>query len=149
MIYEGVPSSVELNSYDALIVGGSVRLGLLDNLALEALCTAQEAKDGGLCPNILIGGFVCCCHAERMREYVAKIPRSIREGELSVVCFGGDLSLDRTRGLEKLFVRAMRNKILYGGENCSGEEGMTLPTLSESDIGQFAVKLVDLLTAKE
>lgn len=144
MRYEGVPHKAELKKYDVLIIGGSVRMGLLDNLSLEALCTAQEAKDAGMC-NCEIGGFICCCHEDRMREYVAKIPRKIKEGKLSVTCVGGELSLERTRGLEKLFVRMMRNKILYGGENGDGEEGKTLPTLSESDIGQLAVRIAELV----
>ena len=147
MRYEGVPSRAELRVYDAVIVGGSVRMGSLDNLALEAFCTAQEAKDDGACPDVLLGGFICCGHPERMREYVAKIPRAIMNGELSVNCFGGELSLERTRGLEKIFVRMMRNKILYGGENGDGEVGVALPTLNESDIGQFAVKLADVINA--
>ena len=146
MRYEGVPSKLEFKKYDVLIFGGSVRLGALDNLALEALCTAQEAKDSGMCDGE-IGGFISCCHEDRMREYVAKIPRKIRESRLGVVCIGGELSLERTRGLEKIFVRMMRNKILYGGENGDGEAGKTLPTLSESDIGQLAVRIADVVNA--
>ena len=149
MIYEGVPLALEFSGYDAVVIGGSVRMGSLDNLSLEALCTAQEAKDGGVCPDLIIGGFICCCHVDRMREYVAKIPRAIREGELSVVPFGGELTLERTRGLEKLFVRMMRNKILYGGENGDGEAGKCLPTLNESDIGQFAVRLADVMNERK
>ena len=144
MRYEGVPHKAELKKYDVLIIGGSVRMGSLDNLALEALCTAQEAKDAGTC-GCEIGGFICCCHEDRMREYVAKIPRKIKEGKLGVVYVGGELSLERTRGLEKIFVRMMRNKILYGGENGDGETGKTLPTLNESDIGQLAVKIADVV----
>lgn len=147
MIYEGVPLKAELKKYDVIIIGGSVRLGSLDNLALEALCTAQEARDSGEC-DIVIGGFICCCHEDRMREYVAKIPKKIKEGRLSVVCVGGDLNLGRMRGFDKIFARMMRNKILYGGENGDGERGKSLPTLSESDIGQLAVKIADVVNNK-
>ena len=143
LVEQGVPTDVELESYSAVVVGSCVRFGALQKSARELYARLDALDKKGA--EILLGGYVTCCYADRMREYVVKIPECVKEGELGVSCFGGEMNLDRARGFDKFFIRVVRDKILHGGDNGDGIPGVNLPTVHDVDINQFAARLARLL----
>lgn len=147
LVGQGVPTDEELKGYSAVVVGSCVRFGALQKSARELYARLEVLSKNG--SDILLGGYVTCCYADRMREYVVKIPECVREGELGVSCFGGEMNLDRARGFDKFFIRVVRDKILHGGDNGDGIPGVNLPTVHDVDINQFASRLASLLNGKQ
>ena len=70
LVGQGVPTEGELESYSAVVVGSCVRFGALQKSARELYARLEVLSKNG--SDILLGGYVTCCYADRMREYVVK-----------------------------------------------------------------------------
>jgi menaquinone-dependent protoporphyrinogen IX oxidase len=119
-------------AFDYAVVGGSIRM----NKAHKAMRAYMEKHGDALksCPHTL---FLCCAFAEHLDHYFGvAFPREILESAEERVYFGGDLSLSRQRGLDKLLTRMIRNSILE-----SEEEDAVLPTLLPEHVRALADRL--------
>jgi len=119
-------------AFDYAVVGGSIRM----NKAHKALRQYLDKYEDALVkvPHTL---FLCCAFAEQLDHYFAvAFPRALRESAEELVYFGGDLSLSRQRGLDKLLTRMIRNSILE-----SEEEEAVLPTLLPEHVRALADRL--------
>ena len=116
-------------AFDYAVVGGSIRM----NKAHKAL-RAYIEKYGKVLEKVPHTLFLCCAFAEQLEHYFAvAFPRALRESAERTVYFGGDLSLSRQRGLDKLLTRMIRNSILE-----SEEEDAVLPTLLPEHVRTLA-----------
>ena len=114
------------------MVGGSIRI----NKAHKALRRYLDQYEEALVkvPHTL---FLCCAFAEYLDHYFGvAFSQKLRESAEEEVYFGGDLSLSRQRGLDKLLTRMIRNSILE-----SEEEDATLPTLLPEHVRTLADRL--------
>ena len=119
-------------AFDYAVVGGSIRM----NKAHKALRQYMEsyAEALGKVPHTL---FLCCAFAEYLDHYFAvAFPQELRESAEELVYFGGDLTLSRQRGWDKLLARMIRNSILE-----SEEEEAVLPTLLPEHVRTLADRL--------
>ena len=119
-------------AFDYAVVGGSIRI----NKAHKALRRYLEKYEQALVkvPHTL---FLCCAFAEYLDHYFGvAFPQELRESAEEEVYFGGDLSLSRQRGLDKLLTRMIRNSILE-----SEEEDAVLPTLLPEHVRTLADRL--------
>lgn len=114
------------------VVGGSIRM----NKAHKAL-RAYLSKYGEALAKVPHTLFLCCAFAEQLEHYFSvAFPRALRDSAEQLVYFGGDLSLSRQRGLDKLLTRMIRNSILE-----SEEEDAVLPTLLPEHVRTLADRL--------
>lgn len=116
-------------AFDYVVVGGSIRI----NKAHKALRRYLEKYTEALVkvPHTL---FLCCAFAEYLDHYFGvAFSRELRESADRKVYFGGDLSLSRQKGLDKLLARLLRNSILE-----SEEEDAVLPTLLPEHVRTLA-----------
>lgn len=119
-------------AFDYAVIGGSIRM----NKAHKAL-RAYLAKYGEALVQVPHTLFLCCAFAEYLDHYYAvAFPHELRESADELVYFGGDLSLSRQRGLDKLLTRMIRNSILE-----SEEEDNVLPTLLPEHVRTLADRL--------
>ncbi len=119
-------------AFDYAVVGGSIRI----NKAHKALRAYLDQYGKALVcvPHTL---FLCCAFAEQLEHYFAvAFPRVLRESAEQTVYFGGDLSLSRQKGLDKLLTRMIRNSILE-----SEDENAVLPTLLPEHVRTLADRL--------
>lgn len=116
-------------AFDYAVVGGSIRM----NKPHKAL-RAYLAKYGEALARVPHALFLCCAFAEQLEHYFAvTFPHALRESAERLAYFGGDLSLSRQRGLDKLLTRMIRNSILE-----SEEEDAVLPTLLPEHVRTLA-----------
>ena len=119
-------------AFDYAVVGGSIRMNKAHKALRQYLDKYGDAL--GKVPHTL---FLCCAFAEQLEHYFAvAFPRALRESAEELVYFGGDLSLSRQRGLDKLLTRMIRNSILE-----SEEEDAVLPTLLPEHVRTLADRL--------
>ena len=106
---DGMP---ELSGYDALALGSYLRMGVVDK-RLSAFLEKRKAE-------ILekpFGLFLCGCVEEKVSEAIAKnFKEEFLEKARCVEFFGGELSPEKCKGLEKLIVRAL-HKIAQKDQN--------------------------------
>ena len=68
--------------------------------------------------------FLCCAFPDQFDHYLGvAFPRTLIDSAEDAVYFGGDLSLSRRRGLEKIICRMLRNAIKEGED----EDDLVLP----------------------
>ena len=83
-----------------------------------------------------------CGFTDCFEEYAEKaIPAQLYERAVAISCFGGSLDYTRFKGFDRFLVKLIRNEILGGGDNADQRSDMSLPTIFEANITQFADKL--------
>jgi menaquinone-dependent protoporphyrinogen IX oxidase len=126
--------NIDVASFDLVVVGFPVRMG---KTAKSARRFFKENEDA--LAKMQAGYFMCCGFVDCFDEYKEKvIPERLREGAFEISCFGGSLEPSRFRGFDKIVIRAVRSEILGGGENGDMRADMSLPTIMDENIAQFA-----------
>ncbi|MBE6684759.1 MAG: hypothetical protein E7592_03820 [Ruminococcaceae bacterium] len=130
-------SDPELSGYDTIVVGFPIRMGRAMKKARNYIKTHLEKLK-----ECRVAYYICCGFVDCFDEYAEKtIPDVLRERAVAVSCLGGSLEPSRFKGLDKLVVKAVRAEILGGGENGEQHRDMSLPTIMDENISQFADKI--------
>ena len=88
--------------YDAVVVGGSVRMEKLNKCVRRFLRNNRDTLS-----EIPCAVYICCGFSEHFDEYAeTQLPRGL-ECSLGVHHFGGELKPDKVKGLEKLLVKLL------------------------------------------
>jgi menaquinone-dependent protoporphyrinogen oxidase len=126
--------SIDLDEYDFIAVGFPIRMGKPFKSARRFLAENSETLSKKRVGYFLLCGFVDC-----FEEYAeSAIPKDLRDGAVAVSCFGGSLDPSRFKGFDRLIVKMVRSDILGGGDNADQRRDMSLPTIMEPNIVQFA-----------
>ena len=119
--------------FDYVVLGTSIRMNRSQKCVRRYIAKYKDA----LCavPHTL---FLCCAFFDQFDHYCAvAFPRDLIETAEECVYFGGDLSLSRQRGMDKVLTRMLRNSILENED----EEGCLLPTLLPEHVRALADRL--------
>ena len=117
------------SQFDYVVLGTSIRM----NRAVRSLrhYVAKHAKALCAVPHTL---FLCCAFSDQFDHYLGvAFPRELIETAERCVYFGGDLTLARQRGTDKIITRMLRNGILE-----SEDEDAVLPTLLPEHVRALA-----------
>lgn len=129
--------NIDLDEFDITVVGFSIRMAKPVSAARSFL-----KKNKAKLLSCRVGYFICCGFVDCFEEYAEKaLPRELYNSALAISCFGGSLDPERFKGLDKILVKTIRNEILGGGDNADQRRDMTLPTIFESNITQFAERI--------
>ncbi len=130
-------SNPDLSGYDTVVVGFPIRMGKAMKKARDYIKMHSEEL-----MRCRVAYYICCGFVDCFDEYAEKaIPGALRERAVAVSCLGGSLEPSRFKGLDKLVVKAVRAEILGGGENGEQHRDMSLPTIMDENISQFADKI--------
>ena len=120
--------------YDMIIIGSPIRMNKIDKKIALFLKTNRETL-----LKSKTAYFLCCGFCDCFEDYAIKnIPNDLREKAVAVTCFGGRFDVSAQKGIDKLIVRMIRSDILGGGANGDQRKDMSLPTILENNISQFA-----------
>ena len=94
------------SEYDCIIVGGSIRAGMLHKLAKSYI-----KKYHDVLKTKKIAFFVCSAEKENYQDYFTNnIDAELLNNALTYDTFGGELHLDKEKGLSKMIVKVMLKK---------------------------------------
>lgn len=120
---------VDIATYDAVIVGGSIRMGQLHTAAVDFIAknkAAIVAKPYGL--------FICCGFINQADEFIEKnFSEDLRRGAVAVDAFGGELDISKLKGVAKLVAKAAIKTF---------NSGDPMPSIRDDRIDTFAKKFV-------
>ena len=99
--------SASLASFDVIVVGGSIRMGMLHKDAKRFLEKNHDALLAKPCAY-----FICCADESGVDTYFKdNFPHDLLAASLGYASFGGDTELKRQKGLDRLILRlAMKQK---------------------------------------
>lgn len=124
----------DYDEYDICVIGFPIRMAKAEKKARQFL-----KKNAEMLKSRRIAFYICCGFVDCFDEYAEKcIPETLCEISVATYCLGGSLDPDRFKGVDKIIVKAVRAEILGGGENADQRDDMSLPTIMEENISQFA-----------
>ncbi len=133
-LFEIGVSEPDYDEYDVCVIGFPVRMAKAEKKARRFLKENEEKLQ-----KLKIAFFMCCGFVDCFDEYAEKcISKELRERAVALFCLGGSLDPDRFKGLDRFIVKAVRAEILGGGENADQRDDLSLPTIMEENISQFA-----------
>ena len=96
--------SVDLNTYDTILIGGSIYMGHIQS-QLKTFCEQNlsqlKAKKIGL--------FLCCGFADNFDQQLqSNFPVELIEIAFAKQCFGGELRIDKMNFAHKLITKMMK-----------------------------------------
>ena len=125
--------------YDAVVVGGAVRMECLDKRVKRFLRNNRDTLSAMPC-----AVYICCGFSEHYDEYAeTQLPRGL-ECSLGVHHFGGELKVDKVKGFEKLLVKIARESILTRELGNKETEHLSLPEILPENITLLAEKIKKL-----
>ena len=129
-------STPELCSYDAAVLGGSIRFGKFSKKLKRFL------KDNkGALSSLPTAVYICCGLPHRYDEYAEIVlPRGF-EPSLGVYHFGGELKPDKLRGFDKLVVKNLRTSITMADFEDNKTHDLSLPEIIPENIKLVAEEL--------
>lgn len=128
---EPIPS---IEDYDVVAFGSSIRMAKIDKSLAEYLRKNTDMLLGRRCAY-----FLCCGFTDCFEDYLYKnIPEKLIENAEAVSCLGGSLDKNKFKGIDRMIISAVRSEILGGGQNGQQREDISLPTIMETNISQFA-----------
>ena len=138
--------SPDPSKFDAVILGTSIRMAKAGKGFRSYISNYKNKLEG-----ILHGFFLCCAESaeDELLFYQRKnIPSSLLESSFANDYFGGELSLDRAKGFDKILIRMIRSSYSTLADESENYTKKTLPTIAEPVIAQYADKLKAELTKR-
>ena len=132
-INDSPPSPID---FDVIVLGGSIYMTKL-NKKLKAYLKKHIEEIS----NMPSAFFFCCGIIRDWEDYKAtELPTKIRFS-LGIECFGGELKPDKLKGIDKLIVKAMRQKILTQDPDLANSSGLELPEFMPENISALAERI--------
>lgn len=129
---------IDAEAYDVLIFGSCIRMAKVSRELSSYLKKNRRVLEGKRC-----GYFLCCGFVDCFEDYVRKnIPPSLLESAEEYACFGGSLEVGDAKGIDRFVISAVRSNILGGGANGQERDDVSLPTILDGNIAQFADKII-------
>lgn len=126
------------DEYDAVILGSSVRMGKMGKPFKKFV--SLNAERLAAIPHAV---FVVSADSELFLEYAQKnIPSAVLDSAIDVCYFGGRLMPENHKGIERLFVKLLRDRYNGFNDDNDTETSKILPTISEPSISQLADHVV-------
>lgn len=125
-------STPDLDSCDFAVVGGGIRFSKFHKPLRDFL--KHSGKELEKKPHAL---FLCCAYMDRAEEYMkALYPKSLSDSAVCTEFFGGQLKVDKHKGIWKIIIRMVRNSF------SEREDPLPIPDIIESNISLLASKIV-------
>ena len=129
-VYDISLEKPNIEAYELCIIGGSIRFGRLEKNVYKFITDNKN-----LLMNIKTAYFICNAFSDQSEYYFKKaFPRWAIDGALLFDSFGGELKLDKQKGLDKLIVKMILK------ENEENDE-FAMPNILTEAIGRFADKI--------
>ncbi|MBE6662154.1 MAG: flavodoxin [Ruminococcaceae bacterium] len=126
-----------VEDFDAVVIGSYIRAGKIAKSATAFLKNNREA--------ILarpFGLYICCNFADNALAYFkSNFDDSLWQSAASAMNFGGEMRIERQKGIEKLIMKAVLHFVRANNRDMDRERDIALPALIPENISRFADEL--------
>ena len=124
------------DAFDVAVIGGSIRMAKLNKKLKRYIKEHLNTLSAMPC-----SVFICCGLSKDFDDYkIMQLPKQLK-CSLGVQHFGGELKPDKLKGLDKLLVKVMREKILTQDPDISDSDREELPELLPDTIYALAERI--------
>lgn len=123
-----------LSDFDAVVIGSNVRANRI-NKKVKAFLTENEA----ILAKMRYALYVCCCMSDQAPFYFEKnYSASMMEGSLANLCFGGEIKMDRQKGMDKMIMKIVLHVITNSRRGEDPDEALEMPAVIPENIRRLA-----------
>lgn len=127
-------TSPDLTGFDIAVIGGYVRMGKISKKMRTYI-----AENETILGETMHAFFLCCGLPESTEYYFEKaIPRHLLNSSISNICFGGDLRVNKQKGLDKFIAKLILNDIKSNNAGEDKDEEKPIPAILPENISRFA-----------
>ena len=124
----------DITGFDIVIIGGYVRMGKISKKMTQFI-----GENKSVLGETMHAFFLCCGLPESTEYYFEKsIPRELLNSSISNMCFGGDLRIQKQKGLDKIIAKMILSGIKHNNIAEDMNEEMAVPALLPENISRFA-----------
>lgn len=124
----------DITEFDIVIIGGYVRMGKISKKMTQFV---DENKS--VLGETMHAFFLCCGLPESTEYYFEKsIPRELLNSSISNMCFGGDLRVNKQKGLDKFIAKMILKEIRNNNISEDMNDEMPIPAVIPENISRFA-----------
>lgn len=93
--------SVDLSKYDLVIIGASIRIGMMHSKVKQFIKNNLEVLK-----TKKVAFYVCCGSVENTKQYFeTNLPKELVDSAIICDSFGGELDINKQKGLDKFIVK--------------------------------------------
>ena len=119
--------TADLNQFDCIIVGGSIRIGTLNKFAKRFI-----EKNKEILKDKKTAYFICSASTEQLEEMFSRnISKDLLESAICYDTFGGEMDINKQKGIDKFIVKMV-----------SKNKDSKLPEILFDNIENFAKKIL-------
>lgn len=126
-------STPDISNYDLAVIGGSIRMGKLDKRTFSFIESNKSSLMSGNAAYFICNGF----NDETDNYFKKCFPKGVIEASILHETFGGEMKLDKQKGLDKLIVKM----ILKSNEE---NDEFVKPGILTESISRFADAIKNL-----
>lgn len=124
----------DLSAFDAVVIGSNVRANKIHKRVKQFLADnrAHLAK-------MRYALYICCCMADQAPFYFEKnfTPEQL-DGALARLCFGGEIKMERQKGIDKLIMKIVVSVITNSRRDMDADEELSMPAVIPENIRRLA-----------
>lgn len=123
-----------LADFDAAVIGSNVRANKIHKKVKQFLEENEETL-----AKMRYALYICCCMSDQAPFYFEKnYAASVMERSLANLCFGGEIKMERQKGIDKLIMKIVLRVITNSRRGEDPDEELEMPAVIPENIRRLA-----------
>ena len=123
-----------LSDFDVAVIGSNVRAGKINRGAKRFL-----EENAQVLSRMPFGLYLCCCMNDSADTYFQKnVSASLLSASVANLCFGGEIKMERQKGLDKLIMRIALASVKSHNRDEDRDADIPLPAKLPENIRRMA-----------
>lgn len=94
----------DISNYDMIIIGGSIRAGMLHNKAVRFIKKNAEQLE-----KKKVAFFICCASINDAKDLIERnVPAQLLKNAVCADCFGGIIDIAKLKGMDKFIINMLK-----------------------------------------
>lgn len=124
----------QVADFDAVVIGSHVRVGKIHKRVKQFVEDNEVALMGKR-----VGLYLCCCFSDSAEDYFQKnFSATLLAHSCADLCFGGEVKMERQRGLDKLIMKIAVHAIVSNNRSEDKDADIPMPAVIPENISRMA-----------
>ena len=123
-----------VEDFDAVVIGSHVRVGKIHKRVKQFVGDNEAAL-----ADKKVGLYLCCCFSDAADDYFKKnFSQPLLAHSIANLCFGGEVKMDRQKGLDKLIMKIAIHAIKSNNQDADRAADIPMPAIIPENISRMA-----------